>query len=114
MWLVLCVMVLGAMAPTVSRAVAWGNDVRGMEVCTAQGSGYLVVGVEHRDSAPQPSLDHCPFCLQPTDKGAAPPPESAFLFPALGRHIEGPTKQAVFASMDIAHFPPARGPPAIL
>lgn len=113
MALVLCVFLVSALASTVSRARAWALDSRLVEVCTSQGSSFVNLEGDSRDSGSGPNLDHCPFCLQPADKGAAPPPESAFSLLALGRHIEGPAKQAVFANIDITHSPPARGPPAI-
>lgn len=119
MWLVLCVLVLGALAPTVSRALAWNASGPMLEVCTANGGAVWVSATPEstqdgaaNGQAPLPSLDHCPFCLQPTDRSAAPPPHQPYLFLASGGIQLRPVRQAFFFFTDIQRAPPARGPPA--
>lgn len=120
MWLVLCVLVLGALAPTVSRALAWNASGPMLEVCTANGGAVWVSATPEstqdgaaNGQAPLPSLDHCPFCLQPTDRSAAPPPHQPYLFLASGGIQLRPVRQAFFFSIDIHRAPPARGPPVL-
>ncbi|MDH4449801.1 MAG: DUF2946 family protein [Rhodoferax sp.] len=120
MWLVLCVLVLGTLAPTVSRALAWSASGPMQEVCTADGG---VLGVEASPEAmqggtangqtPPPSLDHCPFCLQASDRSAAPPPHQTSLFLVSGANQLRTVRQAHFFCKDIHRAPPARGPPAL-
>jgi hypothetical protein len=119
MWLVLCVLVLGALAPTVSRALVWKASGPLQEICTADGGAVWVsaspdaVGEGAANGqAPLPSLDHCPFCLQATDRSAAPPPHQPYLFLEIGGNQARPVRQAFFFFTDIQRAPPARGPPA--
>ncbi len=115
-WLMLCVMGLGAALPTVSRAAAWASAGAWVEICSANGAAQWVRGaadmsVEAPADAPVAlSLDHCPFCLQPSDR-AAPPP-AALPFAA------EPARSVAIAVLPAAHLlhtlsrpPPARGPP---
>ncbi|TAF80276.1 MAG: DUF2946 domain-containing protein [Curvibacter sp.] len=119
MWLVLCVLVLSACMPTVTRALVWSETGPWQEICTANGGAVWVSATPEstqdgaaNGQAPLPSLDHCPFCLQPTDRSAAPPPHQAYLFLASGGIQLRPVRQAFFFSIDIHRAPPARGPPA--
>jgi hypothetical protein len=119
MGLVLCVLVLGMLAPGVSRALAWARSSTAVEICTATGGAQWVrlpasAGAQGADtgSAPLPSLDHCPFCLQATDRGAAPPPPLPSLFWVQGTEPE-PPRGLVFAfSSSHLWAASARGPPA--
>jgi hypothetical protein len=76
--LVLCVMLLGALAPTVSRARAWsqGAQINWTEVCTTDGARQVVVDqVPGEDRSPAPAmgmLDHCALCVLATDRMAPP------------------------------------------
>lgn len=119
MWLVLCVLVLVALAPTVSRALAWNASGPMQEICTADGGAVWVSASPDamndgaaNGQAPLPSLDHCPFCLQATDRSAAPPPHQPYLFLEIGGNQARPVRQAFFFFTDIQRAPPARGPPA--
>ena len=66
--LVLCVMVFGGLAPTVSRALSQGR-VDWIEVCTSSGTQRVAVvdGVPVEDDAPKSSHGHgdsdCGYCL---------------------------------------------------
>lgn len=79
LWL-LCVMLLGALAPTVSRARAWsqGSAVPWMAVCTTAAQADPVLGLSgaaQNDEAPLPgaaTLDHCALCVLATDRMAPP------------------------------------------
>jgi Protein of unknown function (DUF2946) len=76
--LVLCVMLLGALAPTVSRARAWrqGAQINWTEVCTTDGARQVAVDqVPGEDRSPAPAmgiLDHCALCVLATDRMAPP------------------------------------------
>jgi Protein of unknown function (DUF2946) len=77
---VLCVMLLGALAPTMSRARAWshGTQVVWVEVCSADGARQVVQDSAPSDT-PTPSLpgmttlDHCGLCVLSADRMAPPP-----------------------------------------
>lgn len=116
--LVLCVLVLGMLAPAVSRALAWTRAGQAIEICTATGGAQWVIPSSTTTApgadtgqAPLPSLDHCPFCLQATDRGAAPPPPLPYLFWAQGGNQERPVWQAFFFPVSTPLAASARGPP---
>ncbi len=77
-WWLLGVMLLGALAPTVSRARAWsqGAAVGWVEVCTSEGTRQIALGTQS-DDAPAlpgtPTLDHCALCMLASDRLAPPP-----------------------------------------
>ncbi|MDZ7890288.1 MAG: DUF2946 domain-containing protein [Rhodoferax sp.] len=119
MWLVLCVLVLGALAPTVSRALVWSTSEPLQEICTAGGGAIWVSalpdateGGASDGQSPLPSLDHCLLCLQAAERSAAPLPHQPYLFLALGGTTARPHRQAFFLFSNIQRTPPARGPPA--
>ena len=86
--LVLCVMLLGALAPTVSRARAWvqGSQVSWVEVCTSAGTGRVAVD-SSADGPVAPALpgmgmlDHCALCVLASDRMA--PPTNPFVWKGL-------------------------------
>ena len=112
-WL-LAVMLLGALAPTVSRALAASQGQRGvswMEVCTGQ--GMQKVAVPDSKEAPDKNtvvVDHCPLCVLTLDRLA--PPTQAFVWQALPR---APPEQAARVLPFVAHARPwtalSRAPP---
>lgn len=75
-WCLLAMMMLGSLAPTVSRARAFlqgAGSVSWTEICTSQ--GVVNVAVQN-DDAPPPAtlvLDHCPLCVLGQDRLAPPP-----------------------------------------
>ena len=83
-WWLLAVMLLGALAPTVSRARAAAQGASGvtwMEVCTAQGMQQVAVG-DSQDPAPATVVvDHCPLCVLSLDRLA--PPAAPFVWQGL-------------------------------
>jgi Protein of unknown function (DUF2946) len=84
-WLMLCVMLLGALAPTVSRARAWGQGqaVTWTEVCTTAGTRHIPINAPS-DDTPQPGVvqvDHCAFCVLATDRMV--PPSDPFAWQAM-------------------------------
>lgn len=75
----LCVMLLAALAPTVSRARAWseGSPVVWVEVCTADGARQIKLENSPDDAPVKPmgmsEFDHCAFCTLAADRLAPPP-----------------------------------------
>ena len=137
-WLVVLIALFGALAPTLSHALVWsqGGTSAWTEVCTSTGTRWVMMGSSAPNAAPQISdarastppistaspdgpeaalsLDHCPFCLLSTDRGAPPPNALLHLFVVPGE-IEAPTiRQAFFFVTHFALTPPLRGPPASL
>ncbi len=115
---VLCVLVLAMLAPGVSRTLAWAQVGSTIEICTADGGARWVVlpsAATQQDEAPSslplPSLDHCPFCLQTADRGAAPPPQQPYLFLVQGGNQERPVWQAFFFASPSRFALRARAPP---
>ena len=121
-WLVVLVAVLGAVAPTVSHALVFANgpSQQGFEICTSQGSRWVIsdrdVSTDNSDPLQMPAatLDHCPFCLQSTDRVAlinGPLPNH---FMVQGGQPEPPVWKVVFYSEERTFAPPPRGPPGCL
>lgn len=94
-WLTLFAVLGGAMAPTISHALARGKAGQGwLEVCTAQGIRLVSMDVgtqastsEHekqgQQAPPHAFLEHCPFCVPHGGSVALPAiPEIAFALPA--------------------------------
>ena len=83
-WWLLAVTLLGALAPTVSRARAATQGQTGvawMEVCTAQGMQQVAVN-DSQDPAPaKVVVDHCPLCVLSLDRLS--PPVEPFVWQGL-------------------------------
>jgi len=124
LWLAVAVLLLGALASTVSRVLAsTGAAPSAIEVCTSEGPRWLdVVSTAPTDpatsgtTAPQgpgvvPSLDHCPFCLLVAERLGPPPAASMHFFNAESG-LAPPDAQALFFSTVIPAAALPRGPPA--
>ncbi len=112
-WLVLAIAVSGAVAPTVSHAVALAQEVPPMmlDLCLAgKSTSHLTDTPSGRGSAL--SLAHCPFCLLHTDRVAPAPHLLPYLFSVLGGYPEPTFRQAFFFVSFPTLGPPSRGPPA--
>jgi hypothetical protein len=120
-WLMLCVLVFSVLAPTASMALVsnTASGPAGYEVCTPSGPTWIAADPDQ--SAPETpdgrdsgkASPHCPFCLQPTDRGVAPPPHQPYLFLVQGGNQERPVWQAFFFLARVAIVaPPPRGPPS--
>jgi len=124
LWLAVALMLLGALAPTVSRALASRAAAApsAIEVCTSEGPRWLdVVSTAPSDpatsgtTAPQgpgvvPSLDHCPFCLLVAERLGPPPAASMHFFNAESG-LAPPDAQALFFATVIPAAALPRGPP---
>lgn len=113
--LVLCVMLLGALAPTVSRARAssQGSQVSWMDICTTVGTPGTAAHAPVGDTS-QPDMavvDHCPLCVLSSDRMA--PPSPPFEWHALP---QAPPALAVaaltFTPFALHWVMPSRAPPA--
>lgn len=124
LWLALAAMLLGAFAPTVSRALAAARSDRApmVEVCTSEGPRWLSLAptsanlstadASHgQESAP--SLDHCPFCLLVAERLGPPPAASLHFFHA-DTGLARPDAQALFFRTLASTVALPRGPPADL
>ena len=124
LWLAVAVMLLGALAPTVSRALASraGAAPSAIEVCTSDGPRWLDVAsatpsdpTNSGTTAPEgpgvvPSLDHCPFCLLVAERLGPPPAASMHFFNAESG-LAPPDAQALFFSQLTLAVAWPRGPP---
>ncbi len=117
-WLLLCAWLLAAVAPTVSHALAAQADTSArIEICTGTGAQWVDAdpsGIPaEATNGPASALvvSHCPFCLQATDRGAAPPPQLPYLFVVQGGNQERPVWQAFFFSFTDVLSAAPRGPP---
>ncbi|MCU0969650.1 MAG: DUF2946 family protein, partial [Rubrivivax sp.] len=89
-WLMLVAMVLAALAPALSHALALGSgEPAWVEICTSEGSRWVKPGAAQESVPAQPAdavaahSDHCLFCQAGT-QGMAPPPTQAGLPTLLG------------------------------
>lgn len=94
-WITILAMLAFALAPTVSRALAFAGGGSGWaEVCTPQGMQWVSADGQRSDSPPDgaPQLDHCHFC-QLAAAGAAPLPATA---PVLALPLAGAEPPRLF------------------
>ena len=118
-WLAVLIAVFGAIAPTVSHALALaaGRTPQGVEICTSEGPRWVVADTTPSPDDPAPTqrstvnIDHCPFCLQTTDRVAPPPHLLTYLFSVLGGQQKAAVLQAVCCPTTHTLTPPPRGPP---
>jgi hypothetical protein len=129
LWLTVAVSLLGALAPTVSRALAAaGSRALAIEVCTSEGPRWQLaepvevaatpavtapnsqstVVPEGRDTAL--TLDHCPFCLLVAERLGPPPAASMHFFNAESG-LAPPDAQALFFLSVSTRASLPRGPP---
>lgn len=113
--LMLCVMVFGALAPTVSRAMAARTPAQMIEICTSQGMKFVALaGGEQKDSQPA-HVGHdaaCGYCIlmQHSPALLTAPPEGLPAHMASGRIRIGGGATTVFARATRNAHPP-RAPP---
>jgi hypothetical protein len=83
-----CAILLGALAPTVSRWLAAHGAQRSsvaalamMEVCVSRPDGPSVIVLKQRADQPADhmKMDHCPLCVLHADHAGLPPTEVAAL-----------------------------------
>lgn len=123
LWLAVAVLLLGALAPTVSRALASPGAVpSAIEVCTSEGPRWVdVVSTAPSDPATSgttapagpgvvPTLDHCPFCLLVAER-LGPPPAASMHFLNAESGLAPPDAQALFFSTVTSAAALPRGPP---
>lgn len=114
----LCVLVFGALAPTVSRALAAQAHVALIEICTAQGMKYMaVIDGELQEQEPF-HVGHdaaCGYCLMVAQLPVLPTLEADSLPPAnaTGRIRIGSGATTVFEREAPTAHPP-RAPPTRL
>jgi len=64
-WLVLCAMVFGAFAPSISKLLATSQGFAWIEVCSAQGTKRIAVDLNGKQTPEVPAMadSHCGYCL---------------------------------------------------
>lgn len=111
-WLAVLVALLGALAPTLSHALALARGGAPMEMALCASAEP-----DRASAAPQegqgaaPSLAHCPFCLHSTDRLAPASHPLPYLFGVADAHPEPVALQAFFYAQHRILAPPPRGPP---
>ena len=122
LWLALLIAVFGALAPTVSRALALARSNAPpalLDICTSSGPRWVTGAAPGAQAdtqdpqAPAQALAHCPFCLLLAEPVLPTPPFSPH-FLAAPRPLEQPAAwPVVFGLTHFALTPPPRGPPAV-
>lgn len=126
--LTLVVMLLGALAPTLSRTLAAvrGGTVSALDICTTQASSEpnpawslpsaspanAAVTPDPRGPTSAPALDHCPFCLLVAERLGPPPAASMHFFNA-DSGLAPPDEQAFFFETRFVATALPRGPPTL-
>jgi hypothetical protein len=117
-WLTLWLALFGALAPTVSHALAWahGEQAPLIEICTSAGPRWMALSSASEfapsDPATPAALDHCPFCTLMADR-TAPPPQPLPLCVAAAGHADMPgLPPMVFLPAQVLAAAHPRGPPA--
>ena len=115
-WLALLIAVLGAITPTLSRAMvaAHAGTEPGFVVCTQTGPRWVALADASESPAERDSalnIEHCPFCLHATHSVAPPPHVLIHLFAVSGGFKVPTVRQAFLFLPHFALTPPSRGPP---
>lgn len=118
-WLAVFIAVMGAVAPTLSHALAFerAGASSAIEICTSAGPRWVAAHLPTDSPGGQeslPTLDHCPFCLLNTDRAAPPPRVLVHLFAVQGEPEAPTVRQAFFFGTRLAFAPPSRGPPPLI
>ena len=117
--LALAVMLLGALAPTVSHALARARlaaptllDVCSVAASPGEASQHStpIAGDSSPGQESVPFLNHCPFCLHIADRLGPPPAASTHFFNAESG-LAPPDVQALFFELLPSPAPLPRGPP---
>ncbi len=113
-WLTLVILVLAALAPGISRSLAFARgDIVAAGAHCLMAAAPAADGTQERGQSGGGLLDHCPFCQLRGDTPAPPPPPLA-LPDARGLRHETPV--TAFPAPPLAaawrHAQP-RGPPAL-
>lgn len=115
-WIALFAVLLNALAPTLSYAMAAGRGGAVVEMCTSFGLKKVVVSKAGGDGAPSVAhgIKHCPFCLS-ADSVSAPPGGGVSALPTAAGAVS-----AVVSASSIIHDPllswsaaHKRGPPVL-
>ncbi|MBK7312655.1 MAG: DUF2946 family protein [Burkholderiales bacterium] len=106
--------ILGALAVPMSHAMARGDWMGLVQVCTSTGTQTV-----SSDSAPvgresAPLMAHCPLCLHHADSLVAPPGLQVQASPVVYLQRIASVWQATFTSTYFAFAPPPRGPPRFI
>jgi len=114
-FIALFAVLLNALAPTLSYAMAAGKGMAVVEMCTSFGlKKVLVSNTDGSDSSSTQGIKHCPFCLSADSPPPAPAEHSATLF------LSPETLPVVVSGRQIVHNPllswsaaHKRGPPSL-
>lgn len=126
-WIALAALLLGALAPTASHALARASGVAPalQDLCTVGGPRRLVFAPGPAAAAAQaaalaadasdqqesvPDLTHCPFCLPIADR-LGPPPAASLHFFTAESGLTRPDAQAFFFRSATRLLALPRGPP---
>ena len=112
LWLAVLLAVFGALAPTLSHALAWAGASPMQAVCSSSASpGMTLLATDTPDGQKVAAdLNDCPFCLLTQDR-ATPPQPWVDRFGVPGEYAAPVTGQAFFFVKPAALTPPPRGPP---
>lgn len=91
-WIACFAILLAALAPSISHALAIAGDGSGnwVEICTVSGSKLVSANHDHQSPAPADKfghLKHCPFCLSHAVSVGLLPPADFTLPVVAGTHI---------------------------
>lgn len=113
-WLAVLISVLGALAPTLSHALARGQTAPAMAVCDGTGSHQAASSgpADSQDGrGTLPTLNACPFCLLVADRALPMPHPWVHRFVVSGEHETPTARPAFFHLSDFTLAAQPRGPP---
>ncbi|MBH2020536.1 MAG: DUF2946 family protein [Burkholderiales bacterium] len=126
-WLAVLIALFGALAPTLSHALALtrSSGPAWAEVCTSAGTGTRWIAPDNTASAAPvsadlpdgqeslPSLVHCPLCLLLAAPALPASPFSPRFVTAPDTREKPAARPVLFSFARFAFRPPPRGPPAV-
>lgn len=114
-WLAVLIVVFGALAPTVSHALALTYRVASMETEHCSSAGLVQTASDSTGGqGAAAALVHCPFCLHLTDRLAPPPQPLVCPLRVVGRHPPPMVLPLPACAVEFVLAAAPRGPPAFL
>lgn len=83
-WIAALAILMGALAPALSHALASAGGKHWVEICTTQGSEWIQTGEDGTERLPATAhgLEHCPYCTLHAPTLGVPPANGLVQAPA--------------------------------
>lgn len=117
-WIATFAVLLGALAPAISQAMAGASaaDMGWMDVCTVAGMERVAIGDagQKQDGPASPAMEHCPYCFTHAGSFGLPPADPAVFIPAAAAEVMPPLYYVAPRPLFAWANPHSRAPPSFV